>query len=77
MSVYAVRPAKPELQKKLRAMLDQKSLHVVASRLDLPREALLRYLLGMPLQTIMFRGIEVTLERTKAEPNGASQEAGE
>ena len=53
--------ANEELRAKLRAMIEQHSLYTVASRLEIGREALLRYLANVTLNSTTFRGIEATL----------------
>jgi hypothetical protein len=54
------RPDK-KLQAKLRAMVDAQSLYLVSARLDIGREAILRYLASVSMNTATFRGIEATL----------------
>lgn len=51
----------PELQQKLRVMLDSMGIHQVSRRLRIGREALLRYVGGVPMRTATFRGIEASV----------------
>jgi hypothetical protein len=62
--------ANPELKKRLRTMVERKSLARVADELGLAREPLLRYLADVHLQTGTFRLIESTLAELGAPLGG-------
>jgi hypothetical protein len=51
----------PELQEKLRVMVDSTSLRQVSRRLRIGREPLLRYMGGVPMAVATLRGIEASV----------------
>jgi Zn-dependent peptidase ImmA (M78 family) len=64
---------KPELQKKLRQMVETESLFAVSERMGIGREVLARYLANLPMFTSTFRGVEATLASMSVDADAAGR----